>query len=117
MKFTVTAIKRLITADDIKSYRERFRRVGTYETYIPFRPDMKCPADILATLGKKQIDIFTFNATTKKFDFVKTAGIEGAVIHLLIVGSHFRRLYKSDEDEPFRLQAEQIIKNSAFSAQ
>ncbi len=110
-RFPVDGIKALITEAHIKSYMERLRSVGGDDTYVPFRKDMLCPADILAILGQKRINIFTFNTTEKKLQLYKTAGTVGPCINLLHTGSHFERLYYPLEGDNPLLQCEQILTN------
>lgn len=109
-KYPINRIQELILPDHIKAYMERFRTVGGYETYIPVRPNMISPVDILAELGKTKINIFTFNAERNQLDFIKTAGIEGSVINILHTGNHFIRLYDSKDNKGMN-QCEQILKN------
>lgn len=110
VKYPISSIHSFISHDHIKVYMERLRTVGGYETYIPFRPDMTSPADILAVLRGKQINIFTFNTTTNQLDFLKTAGKKGPVISILHTGNHFVRLYDPNDDNG-TIQCEQILKN------
>lgn len=111
-KFPVHEIQALIEQDHIKAYMEKLRNVGDYESYIPFRPEVLCPLDILARIGQKQINLFTFNETEKKLQFHKRAGTDGPAINILHTGNHFIRLCQISEEEEISLrQCEQIRKN------
>lgn len=110
-RFPADKVKGLITPDQIKNYIERFRQVGGYETYIPFRPDILCPVEILANIGQKKISIFTFNTTEKKLQFHKTAGTVGPLVRIVHTGNHFVRLYRPHGSEGFLRQCDQILAN------
>lgn len=110
-KFSENSIKDLITPDNIKGYMEQFRTVGGSETYIPVRPHMICPAHILATLGNKTINIFTFNSSHQRLEHLKTVGTEGIKVDILLEGSHFLRIYDPSKDENYKHECEQIMKN------
>jgi len=111
VRFSEELVKALVVPDHIKIYMERFRRVGGYQTYIPFRPDGACPASLLATIGQKRINIFTFNTTEGKLQLHKTAGTVGPLVNILHVDNHFVRLYLPVEGENSLHQCEQIWKN------
>lgn len=110
-KFPDDDIKNLITPNDITTYMEQFRTVDGEDSYIPFRKDMRCPVDLLATIGKKRIKIFTFNATDQVLQLYKMAGTEGTIIYILHDNNHFVRLYKPADGEDYKKQCEQIYKN------
>ncbi|MBX9786240.1 MAG: hypothetical protein K2Y08_02770, partial [Alphaproteobacteria bacterium] len=111
-RFPIDGILALIIPDQVKAYVEQFRSVGGYETYIPFRPGAQCPVDILASLGQKRINIFTFKEEEKKLQLPKIAGTgTEAAINILHTGNHFTRLfYPTESDISFR-QCEQIWTN------
>jgi uncharacterized protein (TIGR04141 family) len=111
VRFSEELGKAFVTSDHIKSYIERFRTVGGYQTYIPFRPDCICPANLLATIGRKRINIFTFHPTEGKLQFHKTAGTAGPVVNILHVRNHFVRLYLPVEEDASFHQCEQVWEN------
>lgn len=105
-------IKDLITEDSIKIYMERFRVVRGEETYIPVRPDMQCPAELIATSNDKKVNIFTFNNNTKTLALMKNVGKENDfIVNILVEGDHFIRLYNPAESDHHHSQAKQIMKN------
>jgi len=110
-KFPVDRVKALILENHVKEYAERLRTVGGPETYIPFREGMRCPADLIAAIGKRKINIFTFNAENQRLHFHKTAGTEGQIINVLHAGKHFTRLYLPVEGDASFHQCEQIWTN------
>ncbi|AIL12679.1 hypothetical protein IM40_02720 [Candidatus Paracaedimonas acanthamoebae] len=115
-RYSVDTIKSLISHDHIKSYMERFRTVGGDETYIPFRSGIICPAEILAILGERHINIFTFASETKDSEskelrLMKIAGTSGPVVNVLHIGDHFVRLSCNLNESDDTKQAEQIENN------
>ncbi|MBX9621587.1 MAG: TIGR04141 family sporadically distributed protein [Alphaproteobacteria bacterium] len=111
-RFPIDGILALIIPDQVKAYVEQFRSVGGYETYIPFRPGAQCPVDILASLGQKRINIFTFKEEEKKLQLPKTAGTgTEADINILHTGNHFTRLFCPTESDISFRQCEQIWTN------
>lgn len=106
------AIRAAITDAEVKDYMEDLRTsTGDFKTFIPFRPDMRCPAQILAEKNNKKINIFTYNKQTRALSLVKTVG-NGSIVNILHAGNHYVRLYNSAESVPHKLSATQVVKNS-----
>lgn len=111
---TEEAIKATITIESIKSFMENLRTKSLREeTYIPVRPGMRCPAQILAERAGKRIHIFTYNNTTRQLELLKTVGPDDeSPINILLSGVHYIHLFNPDEGDAYQGAAEQIIRNA-----
>jgi len=107
-------IKAGISQAEINEYMERFQIAGGENSYIPVRKDMKCPAEIIALNNDKNINIFSFNESTKSLDLYKSirSSKQGEITNILIEAGHFIRLLGRDDTQARILQSIQIIQNS-----
>jgi hypothetical protein len=110
-KYPTDLITNMITSDEIKQYMERYRVVGGPDTYIPIRPDMTDPADIIAQQSGKRFNVFSFNDRTKSLDLVKQVGRNGPLVNVLINGAHFSRLLHPSHSPVELEQCHQIYLN------
>lgn len=114
-KHTVEHITNQISLGNIRTYMERFRVVGGPRTYIPFREGTFCPAEALAFLGGKRVNIFTYNEGSHQLNICKRATAPGAIsspiINILHAGDHYVRLFNPAEGDLHKSQSEQIMRN------
>lgn len=120
-RHSVEQITSQISLDNIRTYMERFRVVGQPQTYIPFREGTFCPAEALAFLGGKRVNIFTYNEVTHQLNICKRATAPGTIpnvdisnfpiINILHAGDHYIRLFNPAESELHKSQSQQIMRN------
>lgn len=114
-RHSVEHITNQISLDNIRTYMERFRVVRGSQTYIPFREGTFCPAEALAFLGGKRVNIFTYNESTRQLNICKRATAPGTnpspIINILHTGDHYIRLFNPAEGDFHKSQSEQIMRN------
>lgn len=114
-RHSVEQITSQMSLDNIRTYMERFRVVGGPQTYIPFREEMFCPAEALALLHGKRVNIFTYNEDTHQLNICKRATAPGTIpspiINILHTPGHFTRLFNPTESDLHKNQSEQIMRN------
>ncbi|MBN9344302.1 MAG: hypothetical protein J0H87_08075 [Holosporales bacterium] len=120
-RHSVDHITSQISLDHIRSYMERLKVVGGPQTYIPVRNEAFCPAEALALLGQKRVNIFTYNKDSNQLFLYKSAtspermmdvNISNfSIVNILHTGNHYIRLFNPSEGVLYQGQCQQIIQN------
>ncbi len=112
-------IKAEITDTVVKSYMERFRKNANLDSYISIRPDMICPAELLARQNNVRVNVFIFNKDSGFIQLLKAIGEideTNLIYNILIDGMHYVALFNPSEGETREKSVKQIIKNQATYA-
>lgn len=113
-----------ISLDDIRAYMQRFCVLDGPSSYVSVRGGTLCPAEALAILGEKKVNIFTCDKDTGQLSLYKAMPtLEQAtkndiskfpIINILHTGDHYVRLFNPSESKLHHDQCLQIMKNSGY---
>ncbi|MBS0186010.1 MAG: hypothetical protein JSS34_06705 [Proteobacteria bacterium] len=119
--YDADTIKGAILDTDVKFYMERLRINNGEESYIPLRPDMTCPVELLARENNLNINVFALQKEEGKatgfLRLLKRAGnVQGVMpINILIEGVHYVALINSGEPEERKKAVLQIMRNAGYA--